>query len=168
MHYLRILGCLALGALASTACGRGAPGTPAPLGSVPIEARVLYDNAGGIRDSTQMVIRDHASLQDVWSRAMSPRSSPLPLPEIDFERQMLIMVASGRMRPEDEIHVDSIGVRREVTADGRQQDVLAVQYTITEGCGRFNRDAYPVEIVRVRRYDGTVRFIGRRANADCR
>lgn len=168
MYSLRILSAAFLSALALAACGRGGPDTPAPMGTVTIDARVLYDNSGGIRDSTQMVIRDVATLQDVWTRVTSTQSSPWPVPETDFERQMLIMVASGRMGPEDEIHVDSLGVRRETNADGRQQEVLAVQYTITEGCGRFNRDAYPVEIVRVRRYDGDVRFVGRRARADCR
>lgn len=138
---------------------------PAPLGPVPVEARVFYDNGGGIRDSGQVVIRDVATLQDVWQRATSTQSSPPPMPSVDFGRQMLLLVSAGRMSPDDEIHVDSVGVRREVAAAGGQHDVLAVQYTITQGCRRFNRDAYPVEIVSVRRYDGEVRFIGRRERA---
>jgi hypothetical protein len=150
------------------ACGRGVPSTPSPLGPVPIEARVFYDNGGGIRDSSQVVIRDAASLQDAWQRATSTQSSPPPAPEVDFDRQMLLLVSAGRMSPDDQIRVDSVGVRREVAVSGGNQDVLAVQYTITEGCRRFNRDAYPVEIVRVRRYDGEVRFIGRRGRAECR
>jgi hypothetical protein len=163
---------LTLGAaLALGGCGRGggAPPAPRPLGAVPIEARVLYDNGGGIRDSMQVAIRDAATLRDIWQRATSTQSSPPPVPDVDFERQMLLLVASGRMRPEDEIHVDSLGTRREITAAGREQEVLAVQYTITEGCGRFPRDAYPLEIVRVRRYDGEIRFIGKRERAsNCR
>jgi hypothetical protein len=150
------------------ACGRGVPSTPSPLGPVPIEARVFYDNGGGIRDSSQVVIRDAAALQEAWQRATSTQSSPPPVPEIDFGRQMLLLVAAGRMSPDDQIHVDSVGVRREVAVSGGNRDVLAVQYTITEGCRRFNRDAWPVEIVRVRRYDGEVRFIGRRERAECR
>lgn len=150
------------------ACGRGVPATPSPLGPVPIEARVFYDNGGGIRDSSQVVIRDAAALQEAWQRATSTQTSPPPAPEIDFDRQMLLLVAAGRMSPDDQIHVDSVGVRREVAVSGGNRDVLAVQYTITEGCRRFNRDAYPVEIVRVRRYDGEVRFIGRRQRAECR
>lgn len=151
-------------------CGRGkAPSTPAPLGAMPIEARVFYDNGGGVRDSGQVVIRDNATLQDVWRRATSTQSAPPPVPAVDFSKQMLIMVAGGRMSPDNEIHVDSVGIRRERTAEGRDRDVLAVAYTVTEGCRKFNRDAYPVEIVRVRRYDGDVRFNGRRERAaSCR
>lgn len=151
----------------AAACG-GGPGAPAPLGPVPVDARVFYDNGGGIQDSSQVVIRDAASLQDVWQRATSTQGSPPPPPEIDFDRQMLLLVSAGRMSPDDQIHVDSVGVRREVDVSGGTHDVLAVLYTITEGCRRFNRDAFPVEIVRVRRYNGEVRFVGRRERAECR
>ncbi|HSJ10167.1 MAG TPA: hypothetical protein VK928_09645 [Longimicrobiales bacterium] len=132
---------------------------------MPIEARLLYDNGGGVRDSGQIVIRDAETLRRVWTQATSTQSTPPAAPEVDFQRQMLLLVSSGRMSPDAEIHVDSVGARRERTADGREQEVLAVQFTITEGCRRFNRDAYPVEIVRIRRYDGEVRFHGRRERA---
>jgi hypothetical protein len=149
-------------------CGRGGPVAPAPLGPVPAEARVFYDNGGGIQDSSQVVIRDAAALQEAWQRATSTQSSPPAAPDIDFSRQMLLLVSAGRMSPDDQIHVDSVGVRREVAVSGGTRDVLAVLYTITEGCRRFNRDAFPVEIVRVRRYDGDVRFVGRRERTECR
>lgn len=148
------------------ACGRKSqPAAPAPLGPVPIEARVFYDNGGGVRDSGQIVIREAATLRDVWQRATSTQSSPPPLPTVDFSKQMLIMVAGGRMSPDNQIHVDSVGRRRERNLDGKDQEVLTVAYTITEGCRKFNRDAYPVEIVRIRRYDGQIRFNGRRERA---
>src|SRR5687768_13590872 len=155
MRYLNVVPMIA--AVLFGACGRGggAAPTPRPLGPVPIEA--------------QVAIRDAATLQDIWRRATSTQSSPPPAPTVDFERQMLLLVASGRMRSGDEIHVDSVGTRREVTAAGREQEVLAVQYTITEACSRLQRDTYPLEIVRVRRYQGDVRFIGKRARASsCR
>lgn len=155
-------------AVLAGACGRGGPAAPAPLGPVPADARVFYDNGGGIQDSSQVVIRDAAALQAAWQRATATQSSPPAVPDVDFSRQMLLLVSAGRMSPDDQIHVDSVGVRREVAVSGGTRDVLAVLYTITEGCRRFNRDAFPVEIVRVRRYDGDVRFIGRRARAECR
>jgi hypothetical protein len=154
--------------LLAAACGSG-PRAPAALGAMPIDARLLYDNGGGIRDSSALVIRDAATLQEVWGRATSTQSSPPPVPDVDFRRDMVLLVSTGRMWPDDQLRVDSAGVRREPTTTGGQQEVLAVVFTVTEGCRRINRDAYPVELVRIRRYDGPVRFIGRRERTtNCR
>lgn len=157
-------------ALGLGACGSKAPApTTVPLGPVPVQARLLYDNGGGIRDSGQIVLRDAASFREVWQRATSPQSSPPPVPEVNFQSDMVIVVSGGRMSPSDQLHVDSAGTRRERTPAGQQQTVLAVHYTVTEGCTRINRDAYPVEVVRLRRYDGEVRFMGKRERAaNCR
>jgi len=158
-----------LAVLGAAACGGKAPPPAVPMGPVPVEARLLYDNGGGIRDSGQIVIRDVASLQDVWQRATSTQSSPPPVPQVDFARDMVVAVLGGRMTPSDQIHVDSAGIRRERTPAGREQQVLAVHFTVTEGCTRINRDAYPVELVRLRRYNGEVRFMGKRERAaNCR
>jgi hypothetical protein len=155
--------------LAVAACGGKAPPQAAPLGPVPVQARLLYDNGGGIRDSGQIVIRDVNALRETWQRATSTQSSPPAVPEVDFQRDMVLMVSGGRMSPSDQLHVDSAGTRHERNPAGREQEVLAVHYTVTEGCTRINRDAYPVELVRIRRYQGEVRFIGRRERAtNCR
>ena len=157
-------------AFAAAACGGGkAPPPPVPMGPVPVDARLLYDNGGGIRDSGQFVIRDAPSLQALWQRATSTQSSPPPVPQVDFARDMVLGVAGGRMAPNDQIHVDSAGIRTERTPSGAQQRLLAVHYTVTEGCTRINRDAYPVELVRIRKYAGEVRFMGKRERAaNCR
>lgn len=159
---------IALAGVALTACGRGVR-PPAPLTPVTIEARLWRDDGGGIADSAEHVIRDAETMRDVWERATSTQTAPPALEEIDFRRQMVLLVAAGRMSPEDEIRIDSIGVRSEAVPSGGRRDVLAVQYTITENCSRFPGDVYPVEIVRVGRYDGDVRFNGRRHRSEnCR
>jgi len=156
-------------ALLAAACGGRAAPVAAPLGPVPVQARLLYDNGGGIRDSGQVVIRDANTLREVWQRATSTQSTPPAVPDVDFQRDMVLVVSGGRMSPSHQLHVDSAGTRRERTPAGREQEVLAVHYTVTEGCTRINRDAYPVEVVRIRRYEGEVRFIGRREPAtNCR
>ncbi len=154
--------------LVSAACRRGAPPAAAPSWSpVPAE-RVYYDNEGGIRDSVRLVVRDREALQRLWTQATAGQAAPPPPPQVDFGREMLLAVGAGRMTPEDQIQVDSVGVRPETTAAGRREDVLAVVVRTTEGCRRFNVDAYPVEIVRVRRFDGPVSFLERRVQAtDC-
>jgi hypothetical protein len=66
------------------------------------------------------------------------------------------------MTPEDRIRVDSVGVRDVTDAVGETEEVMMVIVRTVEGCRRFNVDAYPVEIVRVPRFEGPVRFVERR------
>lgn len=152
--------------VAAAACARGAA-LHQPLGPVPETARLYYDDGGGIQDSTRLVIRNEPRLREVWEQATAPRVSPPPLPVIDFDRDMVLVAATGRMSPEDRVRVDSVGVRRERTADGDYHDVLAVIVRTTHGCGLFDADAYPVEMVVVRRFDGPVNFIERSERPDC-
>jgi hypothetical protein len=150
------------------ACGGGAA-TPRPLGPVPLEAQLFYDNGTAIRDSLTVVIRDVEGLRRYWADATRTQSSPPQVPQVDFGRQMVLLVAGGRMPQEFQIRIDSAGVRNEPTADRKQRDVLVVNYTVTESCRRSGREGYPVELVRIRKYEGDVRFTGRREPAaNCR
>ncbi len=107
-------------------------------------ARLYYDDGPAFPDSMLMVVRDPTTWRDVWAQATSVQPTPPPRPEIDFEREMVILAAAGKMTPGDQIRVDSAGVR---ALEG-----VFVTYvrTITE-CEPFPGDAYPFEIVRVRR-----------------
>lgn len=160
----------------AAACGRGGGvAAPAPIAPVSLEARVFYDDDVGIRDSTTMVIRSRAELDEAWRRIGAAGSTRPPLEQmtelagVDFNRQMLVLVAAGRMQRGDEIQVDSVGRRTEFDDGGRSQQALVVQFRITEACQRFPDTAYPLAIVRVTRFDGPVRFVGRRERApNCR
>jgi hypothetical protein len=155
---------------AAAACGRASPAPlPAALAPVSEQAELLYLTTSGIRDSGQVVVRDNAAYRDLWRRATSAQSNPVSAPAVDFSRDMIVMVAGGRMSPADQIHVDSVGVRRESTASGKPRDVLAVVYSVREACSRLNGDAFPVDIVRVQHYPGEVRFVAHRTRgSDCR
>jgi hypothetical protein len=162
------------GVLVTPACRRGA--APSPPAAVPPPAwtaspaqRLYYDNAGGIQDSLRLVIRDSEQLRSVWIRATSRQVAPPPAPTVDFEREMLLVVAAGRRSAEDQIRVDSVGVRREPAAPGRTavEEMTAV-VRLTEACRRFASESYPIEIVRVRRFDGPVAWLERRERqAEC-
>jgi hypothetical protein len=174
IHVLRLsvgnsLVCGLVLVLSAAGCrgGRGSLAGPAPEPQplwepVPVAARILYDNGGGIQDSLRMVVRDPDALRLVWTQATSRHADPPPPPPVDFQSEMLLVVAGGRMTPEDEIRVDSLAVRRERDVDGRTEQTLAALVRVTEGCRRFQVDAYPLEIVRVRRFEGPVRFVERR------
>jgi hypothetical protein len=126
---------------------------------------VYYDNGGGIRDPIRVVVRDEATLREIWERATSTQLAPPPVPSVDFEREMVLVIGAGRMTPVDQVQVDSVGVREEATAGGGRQRVLEAIVRTTRGCQEFNSDAYPVVFVRVQRFEGTIRFTERRERA---
>lgn len=161
------LACALFAAAAGCAGGRGASPAPAPMGPVP-QASLLYDDdaGGGVRDSVRLVVRAPAELDDLWRRATAGQSAPPPAPAVDFAREMVVAVAAGRMAPDDRIRVDSVGLRREPGADGRVREVLAVLVRTTEECGRYATPVYPLQVVRVRRYDGPVMFVERRERGE--
>ncbi len=172
----RVVVALALvGLVVAGGCGRGGSGGGGPAAAgpsgpvwspIPSAARIYYDNSGGIRDSLRLVVRDNATLNQVWTQATSGQTSPPPAPTIDFGREMLLVVGAGRKTAEEQIRVDSVAVQR-VPAAGGEQTLFAV-IRLTEGCQRFNIDAYPLEIVRVNRFEGPVEFVERRSRSeDC-
>jgi hypothetical protein len=129
---------------------------------------LLYnDNRGGIRDSTWVVITDDARLAEYWDRATNEQASPPPVPVVDFDREMIILVALGRATPEEEIHVDSLLVRRELSTAGDEVETLAIVVRTVQGCGRFRTEAFPLEIVRARAFDGPIRWEERRQQSVC-
>lgn len=152
-------------------CRRGgaAPAPPPaapPAAPVAATALLYYDNSGGVQDSLREVVRDAQALQRLWTRATSRQPSPPALPDIDFQRQMVLVVANGRMTPEDAIRVDSVGVHEEVSAGGQRERVMQVIVRTVRGCGGFTADAYPLAIVRVERFTGPIRWTERRERAE--
>jgi hypothetical protein len=154
---------LALAAGGLAACGGGPPPVQGPEPLAPLEPanRIYYDNSGGIADSVRIVIRDPGAYADVWARATERQGDPPPAPEVNFDEEMVLVVGAGRMTPEDQIRVDSIGIREVTDPMGETEEVLAVVVRTLEGCGRFAVDAYPLEIVTVPRFEGPVRFVER-------
>ena len=149
-------------------CGGGPP-PPPPLAPVPQSARLYYDDSGGLTDSLRMVVREPARWNEVWQRATARRDNPPPLPDVNFDDDMVLVVAAGRMSPGDRIRVDSVGFEEARKPDGSTEEVMSVVVRTTRACGSFSGDAYPLEIVEVRNYDGRVQFLERSQKpADCR
>lgn len=154
------------------ACGRGSgpplPPTPEPLARLEAAQRLYYDDSGGIADSLRLIVRDPALWRDIWDRATSTLGSPPPLPAVDFSREMVLVVAAGRMNPGDRVQVDSAGVRSELDPDGRRREVMVATVRIILDCTGFEADVFPLDIVRVRRFEGPVQFLHARERApDC-
>lgn len=154
--------------LGMVACGGGDPPPPAaaytpppPPAPVDDSDRLYYDTTGGIADSVRTVLRTPEEFVEVWEQATSRQADPPSAPTLDFTRRMAVLVGAGRMTPEDQIRVDSVGIRTVTDAEGAAEDVLVVIVRTIRGCGRFALDAYPLEIVSVPRHEGEVRFLDR-------
>lgn len=123
------------------------------------DARLYYDDVDAFTDSTRLTITDPDTWQDIWRRATRRQASTPPTPEVNFNRQMVLVVGAGRMKTGDEIHVDSVG-----TLEGRVRAAI----TTRAQCGPIPTAAYPFEIVRVPRSIQPVVFLEQRAKgADC-
>jgi hypothetical protein len=134
---------------------------PPPDEMHPVDAddRIYYDDATAFTDSVRLIIKDPAAWNQVWIRATQAQATPPALPAIDFGRHMLLLVSAGPLRPGDEIHVDSVGLKS-------GSPVAVVRTTVQ--CQQFPGTAYPLEIVRLGRSDSTVTFVESRAKSgDC-
>jgi len=145
--------------LCVAACG-GGPEAPSPEELPPITRpdRLYRDAVSGVTESVRVVIRDQEALEDLWLRATSEQLETPALPQIDFEREMVLVAGAGRMTTEDRIEITGAGVRRRRTQQGNEEDVLIVQVVTVRGCGRVTADAYPVDIVKVARFDDRVQW----------
>lgn len=132
------------------------------LGPVSRESRIYSDNSGSFPDSARIVILDEETWISTWNRATTFQANPAPRPFVNFADNMVIAVAAGRMTPEDQIRVDSVGVRSVRSEAGDLVEVFEVVVRTSEGCGRLRVEAFPLEIVRTTRFEGEVRFVERR------
>ena len=147
---LIMLTCVAVAA--GVSCKSGPAVTP-PLAPVLPSDRLLYDDQTGYRDSVTMVVRDPATWGAVWRTANENQASVPTIPAVDFDSHMVLVVGAGRMRPGDQIRVDSLGVRG---------NAFVVLVRVTEECQPFPADVYPLEIVKVRKDNREVLFDVRR------
>ncbi len=128
---------------------------PAPTLSVTMravddDAFLLADNANVFADSLRKVIRDSIEFKSVWDRAVSRRSGTKPpRPEVDFNKEMVVLAAAGRMKPGDVIHIDSVGTKGALT-------VIVIRTTVA--CQAIASSAFPFEMARVPKNNGDDNF----------
>jgi hypothetical protein len=112
-------------------------------------ARIYYDNGIAFADSARLIVKDTLTWRSTWRQATKSQPSPPMMPVIDFSKNVVLVVAAGRMKPGDAIRVDSIGTRGTLT-------VIVVRTTVA--CQPFPSDAFPFEIVSIPRLEGQIRF----------
>lgn len=98
------------------------------------------------------MIRDRETWDSVWKRLFRPTSTSLPpLPEIDFSREMLVIVSMGA-RPG--------GLHRIIVNSAHQlNNRVEVEVQSMSPCGlALGIQTAPVDIVRIPKTDLTVTF----------
>ena len=105
-----------------------------------------------INDELRIVIRDRETWDTVWKRMFAPPSASVPpLPEIDFSREMLVVVSMGS-RP-------SGGYRIIVNSARELRLRVEVEVLSSSPCGLAPAImTAPVDIVRIPRTDFPVTF----------
>lgn len=131
---------LLLAPLAS--CGKR---SPEPIRVTP-EDQVYYSDESRWREEARVVIRNQEEWSLWWDRLTGSLSG---LPPVDFSSHMLLLYNAGRRYPGDRIQIQEL-------MPGQEGEWIA-RYRIEES-GVQESEVYPVQVVRVRRRGGQVRF----------
>jgi len=143
--------------LTGSACSRAIV-VSTPFRPMAPEAIVYQDDAGGLQDSSYVAVTDALDWQRQWERVTATNPNPPSLPSVDFDKEMLLIAAAGRMKAGDRIHVDSVGI---------QKDIFRAFVTITTACTQLDIDVFPLEIVRVPKTGSRVQFQVARTRDAC-
>jgi hypothetical protein len=123
-------------------CGKN---LPEPIQVTP-QDQVYYSDQSQWREEAGVVIRDPAEWERYWVRLTGSEAN---LPTVDFSSEMLLLFNAGRRYPGDRIQILELVARAE-------RELIAF-YEIEES-GTRESEVYPVQVVRVRRQRGEVRF----------
>jgi hypothetical protein len=103
-----------------------------------------YAETTGMHESGQFVLRNAQEWAAMWQRIHSGRRPAPPLPELDFDREMMIVVASGRHRTGGyAIRID------EAWREGDRTIIVVHEETPAESCIVPMAITSPVDIARL-------------------
>jgi len=114
---------------------------------------IAFATFSGVVDSTRLVIRDPRRWREYWARIHSPFVPPPREPEIDFNREMVIVAALGR-RP-------SLGYDILIRSATRDSGGIEVQLRRSKpglGCPVGAAITEPIDLARIPASDLRVRF----------
>ena len=135
----------------------------APSTTVDSTSRVYQSVMSGLTESTELVVRDDTAWRATWEQ-LTTMVLPAPArPAVDFAREAVVLVAAGERQSAGwRVTIDSVA-----NAAG---GALVVSYTITgpgTGCMAAQMMTSPVDVVRIPRPSGTVRFTARTVRTPC-
>ena len=150
-HYL-----IASLAVAAASCSSPtAPDTVIPV------VRLQTEAFSGFTEPTRTVIRDETAWREAWTTLWRFTSFSPSLPDVDFSRDMVVIVALGSQ--------SSSGYSATIESATERGDALAIAVSGTSpgrGCVTLTVITNPVDVVRLPRHSA-VSFVERRQTRDC-
>ena len=117
----------------------------------------------GFHESTRLVIRDRDAWRSTWNK-LYERTSPIPpMPEIDFSNEVVMVAALGE-RGSGGYNVVFSGATENESGG---IDVIVRATSPGDRCARLTVLTQPVDIARVPRTYGSIRFVERQAVVNC-
>jgi hypothetical protein len=139
------------------ACSSGGP-TPGAETSQAVVTRidstaVVLATSHGVGDPTRAVIRDSTAWEAFWTEAHALMEPMPPIPAVDFTSSMLLVAALGtRSSGGHRVTIDSV-------ARGATLRVFVTAVAPGPDCMTTLSITWPVQVVRVPRFDGSVEFV---------
>lgn len=163
-HAARLSIALLVAAAPGCAPASEPPPSAASATSVPTDqpaTRLLSSVISGYTEPAEEVIRDPAAWASAWRR-LHDANPATALPEVDFGQSMVVLLALGeRSSGGHAVRFDELS---------REGDTATVRYTVTSpgpNCMSTQAITSPVDVVRVARVPGTVRFERRMVQQAC-
>ena len=122
----------------------------------------LYRHSSALEDSARYVVRNRDEWIALWSRITANHGPKRPAPDIDFEKEMLLVAAMGtRATGGYTIEIEAVDLDSSaITASVRGRSP-------GKSCGTIAALTAPVDIVRIPRSDLPVRFVEETIVTDC-
>ena len=125
---------------------------------------LLHEANSGLNDPVRTVVRDSSSWEDWWRRVTANHRQAVPLPPVDFRREMVILVGLGRQR--------STGYDVTVVSARHVGATLQLRVQVSllglGPCMAGMAVTSPVDIIRIPRSGAVVTFIDESFQQDCR
>jgi hypothetical protein len=147
-------------------CSGGAPTpgaeTPAPVVTRIDSTAVVLDRGQGLGDPTRAVIRDSTGWAAFWTQAHAlVEPAPSGPPVVNFADSMLLVAALGTRS------TGGYGVGIDSVARGATLRVFVTELHPAPGCMTTMAITWPVQVVRVARFEGSVDFVEQRRERPC-
>jgi hypothetical protein len=152
---------LVAASVACAAAGITAPGQNVPIVRLRAEP-YAFTFVSGLDEPAQLVVRDAVTWQAIWTQ-INLRTSPVPLPAVDFSREMIVVAALGSR---------STGGYNILITGASEAEGGGTVFTINSvspgsRCGTTQAFTQPVDIARVPLRTGVDRFIEVKRVTDC-
>jgi hypothetical protein len=158
------VGCAGIALIAMQACANDSPTElvkSSQSAVMPLNT-VIESEQSGIQVPQRMVIRDEATWETVWAELEGPSTNAMPIPQIDFTRNMILVATLGT-KPTAGYTV-SLGPTYETDT----QVTTYVQKTSPgKKCGTAEMVTHPFSAASLPRSDLVVKFVETEEVKDC-